>query len=484
MEHPDQTPEPRPSSLRHDAEAKLPAAAFLRYETRADGWSAGRQAGFLGHLADHGIVADAARTVGMSLGGGYALRRQARGYAFNLGWEAALIIARRVVADNLMTAAVKGEQSRWVREDGVTTYTRQNTKLSLALLDRVNPATTLAEVMAVATRFDWFLQLIGDGVSAENLWELFFDDALSHDEPEARARVRAALLLCEDLADFDDDGAPGDDGNDDRPDEAGPIEYKSMSGPVRCGERTTAKSGIASADPASPFPQKNRRSFPRRFGSSGRHARWKMIRLETNAHANNGLMAVKVGFDVEIILADVDILVVRITIFGLDETAWSEQVELLFNACTNAVTVCSDAVIVDCARTIVETAFELGVGITALRVDHRRRCNGKTETCADIQIAVGVKAEAVTGGDQVLARTFNIGIGKFTFDTGNHAAELKVITGIDAVHQVALAFADIIVADDGFDVRAGERRCFLGKSRGDGGGGEERRAQEIFTHIV
>ena len=76
------------SPLRHDTDAKLPAAAFLRYESRADGWSAGRQAAFLSHLADHGVVADAARAVGKSLAGGYALRRTARGYAFNLGWEA------------------------------------------------------------------------------------------------------------------------------------------------------------------------------------------------------------------------------------------------------------------------------------------------------------------------------------------------------------------------------------------------------------
>jgi len=226
---------PNPSSLRDDIDARLPAAAFLRYEARADGWSAGRQAAFLAHLADNGVVEDAARCVGKHVSGGYALRREARGYAFNLGWEAALIIARRVVADNLMAAAVKGEESRWVREDNVTTYIRQNTKLSLALLDRVNPATSLAEVLAVATRFDWFLQLVGDGVAAESLWELFFEDALAHNEPEARARVRASLLLSDDSAGFEDggDGASDDADDDDGQNELPPIEYKSMDGPPR-----------------------------------------------------------------------------------------------------------------------------------------------------------------------------------------------------------------------------------------------------------
>jgi hypothetical protein len=117
-------PEPLHSSLLADSEANLPAAAYLRYEARADGWSAGRQAAFLAHLADNGVVEDAARCVGKALSGGYALRRQARGYGFNLGWEAALLIARRVVADAVMAAAIKGETARWVREEGVTTYTR------------------------------------------------------------------------------------------------------------------------------------------------------------------------------------------------------------------------------------------------------------------------------------------------------------------------------------------------------------------------
>jgi hypothetical protein len=205
----DRSPDPPPnlplSSLRHDVDARLPAAAFRQYENRADGWGAGRQAAFLAHLADHGVVADAARAVGMSLGGGYALRRQARGYAFNLGWEAALIIARRVLSDRLMSAAIRGEEARWVREDGVTTYLRHNPRLSLALLDRAVPAAALAEIMAVATSFDWYLQLIDDGAGLGALWDMFFDEALPRADVDTRGRVRASLLLCEESADFEGD---------------------------------------------------------------------------------------------------------------------------------------------------------------------------------------------------------------------------------------------------------------------------------------
>jgi len=231
------SPQPNPlppiSPLVGDADARLPAAAYLRYESRADGWSAGRQAACLAHLADNGVAADAIRSVGMSSGGCYALRRTARGYAFNLGWEAALIIARRIVADNLMTSAIKGEEARWVREDGVTTYTRQNPRLSMALLDRVNPATALPEVLAVAVRFDCFLQMIDEGLSAQELWECFFDEVLGKSEIEARARVRAALLLSEESAGFDEGDAESEGNQDDAP-----IEYKSMDGPPRGDART------------------------------------------------------------------------------------------------------------------------------------------------------------------------------------------------------------------------------------------------------
>jgi hypothetical protein len=104
-------------------------------------------------------------------------------------------------------------------------YTRQNTKLSLTLLERVNAAAALSEVLAVATRFDCYLQMIDDGLSAQELWGYFFDAALPHSDIEARARVRAALLLSEESADFDENDEEAE--NEDN----APIEYKSMDGP-------------------------------------------------------------------------------------------------------------------------------------------------------------------------------------------------------------------------------------------------------------
>jgi hypothetical protein len=226
-----------PSPLRHDTDAGLPAAAYLRYESRSDGWSGGRQAAFLAHLADNGVVEDAAQSVGMSVSGGYALRRQARGFAFDLGWQAALILARRILSDRLMTAAIRGEEARWVREEGITTYTRQNTRLSMALLDRVNPANAAPEVLAVVVRFDCYLQMLDEGLNGPDLWELFFEEALPASDRETRARVCHSLLLCEDSADFEGEEEP-------------PIEYKSMDGPPSPDGQPRAAHSLSSATSA------------------------------------------------------------------------------------------------------------------------------------------------------------------------------------------------------------------------------------------
>jgi hypothetical protein len=211
----DLTNHPDPAALR-------PAAMWLRYDSRADGWTPGRRAAFLTHLADNGVVAEAAAAVGKSLASAYALRRRAGGYSFNLGWEAALLLARRRVADELMTAAIKGETAVWTREEGKTTYTRFNPRTALALLDRVNPATSLNEVIVVAQHFDRFRDLIDE---AADLWPLF-DTGLHESDFDVRSRVRISLQLSDESTDFE--GADMQDRLEPDDEDVTPLEYKSM----------------------------------------------------------------------------------------------------------------------------------------------------------------------------------------------------------------------------------------------------------------
>jgi hypothetical protein len=196
-----------------------PAAFWLKYDNRADGWTPGRRAAFLTHLADHGIVADAAAVVGKSVSSAYALRRRAGGYAFSLGWEAALIIARRRVIDALTASAIEGEKAVWTREEGKTTYTRFNPRTAMALLDRVNPATSLNEVLVFLTNFDLFCEVIE---ARGNLWE-HFDFLLEKNDFDTRNRVRHSLQLSDESADFDEEPSDQRTFEDEHP-----IEYKSM----------------------------------------------------------------------------------------------------------------------------------------------------------------------------------------------------------------------------------------------------------------
>lgn len=71
------------------------------------------------------------------------------------------------------------------------------------------------------------------------------------------------------------------------------------------------------------------------FAPGGRS--FNKIKLEAYANADDGLMTVDVGFKIEIILANVEIAIVRIAILSLDEARWAEQVEFLLDTCAQSV---------------------------------------------------------------------------------------------------------------------------------------------------
>ena len=69
---------------------RVPAFAPVPLRYRADGWTPGRQADFLGHLAETRSVAAAARHVGMTRESAYRLREKAGAESFAAAWDAIL----------------------------------------------------------------------------------------------------------------------------------------------------------------------------------------------------------------------------------------------------------------------------------------------------------------------------------------------------------------------------------------------------------
>ena len=83
---------------------------------RHDGWTPERKRLFHETLAGGGVVSDAARAAGMSAQSAYNLRH--RDPLFDAGWDAALLLARRRLADDLYARAVNGCVEQ-IHKDGV-----------------------------------------------------------------------------------------------------------------------------------------------------------------------------------------------------------------------------------------------------------------------------------------------------------------------------------------------------------------------------
>ncbi|MBO9498942.1 MAG: hypothetical protein J7496_13760 [Novosphingobium sp.] len=72
---------------RWPAYLRVPPFLPVPRRARVDGWTPERQARFLGHLAETGCVAEAARRAGMSAGAAYRLRRDPEGASFAHAWD-------------------------------------------------------------------------------------------------------------------------------------------------------------------------------------------------------------------------------------------------------------------------------------------------------------------------------------------------------------------------------------------------------------
>lgn len=75
---------------------------------RHNGWTAERQRAFIDHLARIGLVAPAARAVGMSRQTAYALRQKPGAESFAAAWDLALEMGLGNAEDHAITRALDG----------------------------------------------------------------------------------------------------------------------------------------------------------------------------------------------------------------------------------------------------------------------------------------------------------------------------------------------------------------------------------------
>ena len=107
--------------------------------SRADGWTPERIRTFLEVLAQCGVVSDAARAAGKTARSAYNLRNSAKGRAFDVAWRAALLQARRLLADEIMSRALNGCVEVIVRDGEVWGERhRYDNRLSMAVLTRLD----------------------------------------------------------------------------------------------------------------------------------------------------------------------------------------------------------------------------------------------------------------------------------------------------------------------------------------------------------
>jgi hypothetical protein len=150
-----------------------PAADYRTDAPRVDGWTPQRQAAFLMTLAQTGLVSQACKVAEMSASAAYALRREPRGRAFHLGWQAAHLIARDRLEDVLLEAAISGVESVTTRVETTTHRRVLNGGLSMGMLNRLDRRlaalddVSVAAARSIASAFEAFICLVLDDGGAE-----------------------------------------------------------------------------------------------------------------------------------------------------------------------------------------------------------------------------------------------------------------------------------------------------------------------------
>ncbi len=191
LDHP-APPHADPATQTDNAPRAYVPATPARYTQRSDGWTPDRQRGFLERIAEGATVDEASASVGLSPGAAYTLRRRAAGAAFALGWDAAKLVARPIVAETLFLRAIAGQTERVTRPDGeVIERHRYDNRLAMSLLNRLDRHADAAETANAATRmvaaeFDAFLDIIARDAGPARAG-LFLGERLDADAIQAGA---------------------------------------------------------------------------------------------------------------------------------------------------------------------------------------------------------------------------------------------------------------------------------------------------------
>jgi hypothetical protein len=145
-------------------------------------WTPAAQRCFLETLAETGSVAQASLAAGKSRVAAYNLRFRRDGSVFRMGWDAAVLIARACLADDLHDRAFSGQDYVTIREADGTQVTRRlhDNRLGLSLLARLDRmATDMAlrdgdTVIArlVSSAFEDMLDVVSDGADPAAMAQL------------------------------------------------------------------------------------------------------------------------------------------------------------------------------------------------------------------------------------------------------------------------------------------------------------------------
>ena len=178
----------------------------LESSRRTDGWIAARQRDFCAAVAAGATIGNAARSVGLSASSAYAFRNSAKGAAFNVAWNAAQLLQRQRLADEVAARAFEGQTVTITRPDGSTHqrhfYDNRHAMAVLARLDRLAAGQATAGAANAGRATGAGADASGEGQAARLAAAEFdrFLDTLSDEGGPARAGLFLASRTADEPA--------------------------------------------------------------------------------------------------------------------------------------------------------------------------------------------------------------------------------------------------------------------------------------------